>query len=83
MADVIEKALTIESVLADLLKLSPRERLEVIAQAAQQTEHEMPEESKKPTRSLKGILKGVSISAEEIDEARREMWGNFPRDDIA
>jgi hypothetical protein len=22
-------------------------------------------------------------SAEEIDQARREMWGNFPREDIA
>jgi hypothetical protein len=25
---------------------------------------------------------GVDISADEIDEARREMWGNFPREDI-
>jgi hypothetical protein len=29
-----------------------------------------------------GMFKGMipEISAEEIDEARREMWGNFPRD---
>ncbi len=25
----------------------------------------------------------LRISEEEIDEARREMWGNFPRGDIA
>lgn len=25
---------------------------------------------------------GVSVTAEDIDEARREMWGNFPREDI-
>jgi hypothetical protein len=25
---------------------------------------------------------GEHIIAEEIDEARREMWSNFPRDDI-
>jgi hypothetical protein len=24
---------------------------------------------------------GVSISAVEIDESRREMWGDFPRQD--
>jgi hypothetical protein len=33
-------------------------------------------------RSLRGLFAdlGVTISEEDIDEARREMWGNFPRD---
>ena len=40
--------------------------------------------AKKPLKSLEGICAGmgVSISAEEIDEARKEMWGNFPREDF-
>lgn len=38
--------------------------------------------SAQPLRSLQGLWNGVSISAEDIDEARREMWGNFPREDI-
>jgi len=29
---------------------------------------------------LKGLLKGYDFSPEFIAEARREMWGNFPRD---
>ena len=33
---------------------------------------------RKPTKSLRGIHKGVSLSAEEIDEARREFWG-YPK----
>jgi hypothetical protein len=39
---------------------------------------------KKPFRSIKGILagRGISVSAEDIDGARREMWKNFPREDI-
>ncbi len=39
---------------------------------------------KGPLRSLRGLWKdlGPGISAEEIDEARREMWGKFPRDDV-
>lgn len=39
---------------------------------------------KKPLRSLMGALEhlNTNVSAEEIDEARREMWGNFPREDI-
>jgi len=28
-----------------------------------------------------GANLGVSISKEDIDKARRQMWGNFPRED--
>ncbi len=39
---------------------------------------------KKPLRSLYGALAhlGPAPSAEDIDEVRREMWKNFPRDDV-
>ena len=35
-------------------------------------------------RSLKGLWADleVNISADDIAEARREMWGGFPREDI-
>jgi EAL domain-containing protein (putative c-di-GMP-specific phosphodiesterase class I) len=37
---------------------------------------------KKPLRSLLRLWSdlNVHITAEDIAEARREMWGNFPRD---
>ena len=38
--------------------------------------------SKGPRKSLRGIWKGFDISSEDIDQARREMWGNFPRTDL-
>ena len=39
---------------------------------------------KPPFKSIEGLWAGlgVSLSAEEIDENRREMWRNFPREDI-
>lgn len=39
---------------------------------------------KQPFQSVKGILAGrsSSISAEYIDQTRREMWKNFPREDV-
>ncbi len=39
-------------------------------------------EKKKPLKSSAGALAhlNISISKEEIDEARREMWANFPRE---
>ena len=35
-------------------------------------------------RSLKGLWAdlGVEVSPEDIAEARREMWGGFPREDV-
>lgn len=40
------------------------------------------ETGKAPRRSMRGLFAdlGVTISEEDIEEARREMWGNFPRD---
>jgi hypothetical protein len=39
-------------------------------------------QAKKPVhiRDLEGLLEGYDFSPEFIAEARREMWGNFPRD---
>lgn len=31
-------------------------------------------------RTLFGLFKGHDTTEEEIAEARREMWGNFPRE---
>ena len=38
--------------------------------------------AKKPRKSSLGALAhlNISISKEEIDEARREAWANFPRE---
>jgi hypothetical protein len=38
--------------------------------------------SKQPRRSLLGLWAdlNIHITEEDIAEARREMWGNFPRD---
>ncbi len=39
-------------------------------------------EPKKTHRLVGGALEhlGLHVSAEDIDQARREMWANFPRD---
>jgi hypothetical protein len=39
-------------------------------------------QARKPVhiRDLEGLLEGYDFSPEFIAEARREMWGNFPRD---
>ena len=39
---------------------------------------------RQPRRSLEGLWAdlGIQITEEDIAEARREMWGNFPREDV-
>ena len=39
---------------------------------------------KKPLFSLKGLWANldIEISNEDIDDARRDMWSNFPREDF-
>jgi hypothetical protein len=64
--------------------LTPRDKLRLIDDLVQQLLHEPTLQKQGPFRSLRGALAhlGPAPSAEEIDEARREAWANFPREDI-
>ena len=75
---------TPQDVLKMLRQLPPRERLTVIYQALPEIEQSLSE-NVRAYKSLRGLWKDLlpSISAEDIDEVRREMWKNFPREDIA
>ena len=35
-----------------------------------------------PRISLRGLWTGTTVSDEDIQEVREEMWRNFPRDDV-
>ncbi len=75
----------VEQVLDLAAKLTAQDKIRVIADLAQQLrEQSTPPPAKKPHRSLWGALAdlGPAPSAEEIDEARREAWANFPREDF-
>ena len=74
---------TADMALDMLRQLPPRERLRVIAQALPDAERDLPEPIR-PLKSLRGLWKdlGFDLSAEEIDQARREAWADFPRENI-
>ena len=55
-------------------KLTPLEKIQFVEWIVTTLKEEI-----QPRRSLAGLWEGVSVSAEDIDEVRREMWGNFPR----
>jgi hypothetical protein len=59
------------------LSLDKQQEVLEFAQSLSKTEN-----PRKPLHSLEGLWKdlNIEITEEDIAEARREMWGNFPRD---
>lgn len=80
-----EQSATLKEVVTLVLKLSPSERARLMEQLDEMLERDLVQQEKKPLRSLYGLWADldVNISAEDIDEIRRDMWANFPRGDIA
>jgi hypothetical protein len=66
------------------LSLSPLDKVRLVEQVVKTLKGDLESTPHKPKRSLLGLWAdlGPAPSAEDIDEARREMWGNFPREDI-
>lgn len=80
---------SLEYVLALASRLALTEQLQVIQRLAAQLSETTrtlttPQSHPKKSRSLHGLLAdlGPGPTAEEIDESRREMLANFPREDF-
>jgi len=75
---------TFEDVLERAEKLPLPDRARLIAQLATTMKFELAATQSQPRTQLFGRFAhfGPAPSAEEIDEVRREMWANFPREDI-
>ena len=71
-------AYTIEEAVVAKLRELPSEKQQKVLDFARS----LGTEKKRPLKSGYGLWKdlGISISEEDIDEARKEMWGNFPRE---
>ena len=72
--------MTLEQVLELAKQLSLVDKVRLIEQMAPEIERELVKNTTSPRRSLWGLCAdlGTAPSTEEIDEARREAWGNFP-----
>ena len=70
----------IEEMVLEKLRGLPPEKQEEVLKFVESLKP--ADRAKKPLRSLEGLLEdlNIDITEEDIAEARREMWGNFPRD---
>ena len=73
----------LSELMPQLLNLSPQEKIRLITRLANTLEHDL-EGVAHQRQSLYGLCAdlGAVQSAQDIDEARRVVWGNFPRGDI-
>jgi hypothetical protein len=76
---------TYDELLTEAQQLSASDKARLLADISIALRRDLAQTSPKPQRqSLYGVFAdlGPAPSAEDIDEARRDMWGNFPREDI-
>jgi len=78
------KVVTFEEVLGLAKQLSPLDKVRLIERIAPEIERELVTVQPQPRRSLWGLCAdlGSAPSTEEIDEARRAEWANFPRENV-
>lgn len=72
--------MTIEEQVLEKLRALPPEKKREVLEFVESLKTQNGE--KKPRKSLRGLWAGMGfhVAEEDIAEARREMWGNFPRD---
>jgi hypothetical protein len=72
--------MTIEERVVEKLRDLPLEKQKAVLDFVDSLKEESA--TKKPRRSLLGLWAdlNIHITDEDIAEARREMWGNLPRD---
>jgi hypothetical protein len=77
-----EKITTLNEVFALVDDLSPLDKVRLMEKIATSLKVNIREEFQQPIESMYGICAdlGTAPSAEDIDEVRREIWANFPRE---
>jgi hypothetical protein len=78
----MQKTVTLEQVLPLIKDLPLLDKVRLIEQIAPQIERELWTARTKPRKSLRGLWRGLDLTEQDIEQARREMWSGFPRGDI-
>jgi hypothetical protein len=73
---------SLEQAILEAVRSLPREKQYEILDHANRLRE--PRSEKKPLRSVKGLWADLNIdlTAGEIDALQKEMWKNFPRNDL-
>ena len=78
----MEKTATFEEAIDVVDHLSLVDKVRLIEYIAPQITQGLTVEQPSSRKSLRGLWKGIDLPESDIDEARREMWGKFPHEDM-
>jgi len=78
----MNETVTLEKVLILAEQLSLVDKVRLIEWLAPRIQQERRDRRSAGRRPLRGVWRGLDITEEEITEARRQMWENFPRQDV-
>jgi hypothetical protein len=72
-----------QQAILDAVSTLPADKQEAVLAYAQKL-NDKPSTEKPPMMNVRGLWAdlNINLTAEDIDEARKEMWKNFPRDDF-
>jgi len=75
--------MTLEQAILDAVRSLPADKQQEVWNHVMQLQGEY-RSSRKPRKSGRGLWAdlNIDVTAEEIDQLRREIWKNFPRDDF-
>jgi hypothetical protein len=78
----LRSIMSLEQAILEAVRTLPVEKQQEVLNHAARLRDEAG--GKIPFKSVKGLWAdlGISLSAEEIEENRRDMWRNFPTEDI-
>ena len=74
--------MSLEEAILEAVRALPAEKQREVLNHAARLRDEAGRKS--PFKSVRGLWAdlGVSLSAEDLDELQRDLWRNFPRQDI-
>lgn len=78
----MDQSVTVDEIVALAGQLSTLDKVRLIERLVPQIAEVLQIESDQPRMSLRGLWRGGTLTTEEIDEARKEVWRNFPSEDI-
>jgi hypothetical protein len=73
---------TLDDVMELVEALSPLERVRLVERVMSSLEQDLQGDNYAVKRSLLGLWQGTVVSDDDIDDARKAMWSDFPREDI-
>ena len=80
--NTMAQGIKLEDILATTRELTPADKVRLIERLSVEVRSQMQKAGADKLRPLRGIWHQANTSSEDIDEARREMWGNVPRQNI-